>query len=88
MGRDRSVCVTFLAAPHFQEKGDRMSGSHLDGLRTGLSGDFQAQVTERTIRREIHSRRPPAQPPPPLPGPGRIKTADWMQQFGSFLLLK
>lgn len=58
------------------------------GLRTGLSGDFQAQVTERTIRHEIHSQRPPAHPPPPLPGPGRIKTADWMQQFGSFLLLK
>lgn len=84
MGRDRSVCVTFLAAPHFQEKGDRMSGSHLDGLRTGLSGDFQAQVTERTIRREIHSRRPPPTPHPRFPAQEGSKLQTGCNNLGPF----
>lgn len=33
------------------------------GLRTGLSGVLQAQVTEPTRRQEVHSRGLPATPP-------------------------
>lgn len=75
------VFLTSPEAPYFQENGSLVSGYHVDRSEW----DFQAPVTELKIKHEVHSRRPPASL---LPGPGRIETADWMQQLGPFLLLK